>query len=310
MILRPIIFAVRCKYGFKISGLLILLTIIFLQSLFFLSPRVIHADTMLYIQGGFGDFEIKTKDALVQSDSKNSRRHFGLGMDLEKEGYPLRVSFKWGFFETGEETEKWTVGPIHENRLEINGGTFDVQAFVTPYTYSSGKERIRVKPFFGGGLGYKRFKFERKGLNENIVTDPNIIQYISGNQAVTTIGITPHMGFFIELPKLETECSLVVGWSFLAVKANADYHDFSGGGDEIYPVNGHTSGSAIVTGIQIVKNWDSFSVALGYIWEKTRIADKPFLYDPDKDGKAEKDFPFHELEIVETFGQLSLSYLF
>lgn len=305
--LQFIIFAIRWVYCLKILGLLILLAALTLS--IFLYPRTVHAEAMLYINGGWGDFEIKTKDDQIQSVSENTRRHTGFGMDLNKEGYPLRVSFQWSFFETEEETEKWTTGALHENGLDINGGTFDVQAFVTLYTYSAVKDRIRVKPFIGGGLGYKRFKFERKGLNENMLSDPNAIEYFLGNQAITTIGATPHIGFFLEIPKLELECTVNLGWTFHAAKSNVDYHVFSKSGEVIHPVTIYTSGSSLVTGIQLIKSWESFSLALGYIWEKTQINDKSGYFNSNVDGASE-DYPFPEFEIVQTFGQISLKYLF
>jgi hypothetical protein len=309
---QSIIFAILQINGFKTLGLLVLLTIPFVQLISPLSPRDVYADTMLNVHGGFGDFEIKTTDDMIQSISKNNRRHLGIGMNLEKEGYPLKVSFKLGFFETEEETEKWTIGPLHENRLDINGGTFDVEAFVTPYTYSSSKDGIRIKPFLGGGLGYKRYKFERKGLKENMLTDPNAFQYFLGNQAVTTIGVTPHIGFSLELPRLGMECSLRLGWSFHAAKSNIDYHVFPEGNEPIHSYTIHTSGSSLVTGMQVFKRWESFSVALGFVWEKIRIYDKQIPYDVDGDGeiKEGEGFLFPEFEITQTFGQISINYLF
>lgn len=304
--LKLIIFAIQWVYWLKILGLLILFATPSL--LIFLSPRAVYADAMLSIHGGLGDCEIKTKDNQYQSDSKNSRRHIGLGMDLEKEGYPLRVSFQWALFTTEEESEKWTIGPLHENRLDINGETFDVLGFVTLYNFSSGEDTIRLKPFIGGGLGYERFKFGRKGLNENILISPSENEFYIGNQAITTIGATPHVGFYMEIPKFELECSLSLGWRFLAVKSNIDYHDFSGN-EEVIPVNVHTSGSAFISGMKVVKSWESFSLSLGYIWEKTQIDDKYALFDSDGDGASEV-FPFPEFEIIQTFGQISLKYLF
>lgn len=310
--LQSTICAFKWVYWLKILGLFILFTTPFL--LIFLSPRAVHSEAIFSVDGGLGDFQIKTKetkDAQFQSDSKNSRRHVSLGLDLEKEGYPLRVSLQWNLFTTEEEPEKWTIGPMHENRLNIQGETYGVQAFVTPYTYSSGKNRIRVKPFFGGGLGYKRFKFERKGLNEKIFIPPINGQYFLGNQAITAIGVTPYIGFFLDLPKFEVEFSLSLGWSFLAAESNLDYHDFSGDG-EVYPRNIHTSGSAFVTGIEIVKSWESFSIALAYIWEKTQIDDKLLVEVTEFEGEPDtyKYFYFPEFQIAQTFAQMSLNYLF
>jgi hypothetical protein len=306
--LQSIIFTFQWVYWLQILGLLILLIAPFL--ILFLFPRAVHAEAMFSIHGGLGDFQIKTKktkDDQFQSVSKNSRRHVGLGLDLEKEGYPLRVSLQWTLFTTEEESEKWTIGPLHVNRLDIQGGTFDVHAFVTPYTYSSGKDTIRLKPFIGGGLGYKHFKLERKGLNEIMLTDPNAVQYFLGNQAIMAIGATPHIGFFLEIPKLEVECSLSLGWTFHAAKSNIDYHVFSKSDEVIHPVTIHTSGSSLIIGTQVVKSWESFSLALGYIWEKTQINDKPTPFDFDGDGMTD---PFPEFEIIQTFGQISLKYLF
>ena len=114
--LQSIIFSIRRVYYLNILNLLILLAASSL--LIFLSPRAVRAEAMLYIHGGLGDFEIKTNNHQDQSISKNDRKHIGLGMDLEREGYPLRVSFQWSFFETEEESEE---GPEAEEEGEEEG---------------------------------------------------------------------------------------------------------------------------------------------------------------------------------------------
>lgn len=306
--LLSFIFSIQWRYWLQIEALLILLALPFF--FLFLSPRAIHADERLSIDGGLGNFQIKAKHDQFQSDSKNTRRHISLGMDLEKDEYPLRISFQGTFFVTDEESEKWTSNTPHENRLNIHGVTMDVLAYVTPYTFSPSEVAFRIKPFIGGGLVYRRFKLERKGLKGSMIPLTTNVQYYLGNQSIIAIGAMPHIGFFLEIPKFEVECRLSLGWSFLAVKSNINYQAVFSGNDEIrYPFHIHSSGSSIVTGMQIVKRWESFSVALGFLWEKTQIDDKSsFFYTSS--GTTDVYLPFPEFEIIQTIGQISLKYLF
>ena len=83
---------------------------------------------------------------------------------------------------------------------------------------------------------------------------------------------------------------------------------FSGGDAIRYPICIHTSGSSVLTGVQIVKSWESFSVSLGFMWEKMKIDDKaPYFYT---DVSGDVHIPFPEFEIVQTVGQIGLTYLF
>ena len=315
--MQAIIFTIRWAHWPRIWGLLLLLTAMSILILLF--PRSVYSYTKLSIDGGLGNFEIKTKDDKFISDSKNSRRNISLRIDFEKDEHPLRFSFRLGFFNTGEDSEKWTKALPHENRLQIHGENFDVLGFFTIYNFASSKGAIRLKPFIGGGLGYKRFKFERNGLDENIITPPAAGQYFLGNQDVTAIGATPHIGFLVEIPKFKLECNVIVGWSLLAVRSNVNYHYFSGSDEVMHSVIINTSGSSLVTGIQVVRSWESFSIVLGYIWEKTWIDDKLLVKVkkiklPDESPYDTYNryfyFPFPEFEMIQTIGQISLTYLF
>lgn len=280
--------------------------------LFCLFPKVVHAEATFSIDGGLGNFQIKAKNDQFRSESKNSRRHVSLGIDTEKDRYPMRFTFQGIFFSTDEKSENWishTTGSLHNIRLDAHGVTLDALAYYTPYTYSPDKDTFRLKPFIGGGLVYKRFKLDRKGLNGSKIPLTINDQYYFGNQSILAIGAMPHMGFFLEIPKFDVECSLSLGWTFLAVKSNIDYYVVFSGSNEIrYPFHIYTSGSSIVTGIQIMKNWESFTVGLGFLWEKTQIDDKNTFFYTDVSGDVY--LPLPELEITETTGLIIFKYLF
>jgi len=277
-----------------------------------LYPKVVQSEALFYIDGGLGNFQIKAKNDQFRSESENSRRHVSLGIDLEKDRYPMRFKFQGTFFSTDEKSEEWishTTGSLHNIRLDAHGVTLDALAYYTPYTYSPAEDMFHLKPFIGGGLVYKRFKLDRKGLNGSMIPLTSNDQYYFGNQSILAIGAMPHMGLFLEIPKFDVECSLSLGWQFLAVKSNSNYYvSFSGGNEIRYPFHIYTSGSSIVTDIQIMKNWESFTVGLGFLWEKTQIDDKNTYFYTDVSGDVY--LPLPELEITETFGFISFKYLF
>lgn len=267
------------------------------------------------IKGGGGIVQINVNADQLSNCSKITRRHVGLGLDLKKEGHPLRLSFQGLFFTSNETSERWCQetlsNPSQENILDYQGLALDALAYYTFYKYAPQGSPVSLKPFIGGGLLYRRFILDRKQITGDMIlldTDGDIMYYL-GKQSIFAIGAMPHIGVFIDIPKWGIDITLNLGWAFYALNSDTDYWiSYSGQEETIYPMRIHSSSHSILGRLQIIKRWDFFSVALGYEWEKTLIDDKSIPYYTTDTSQAYMPFP--EFEIKQDIGQITFSYLF
>jgi len=281
-------------------------------SLILLSPLYLHAEELLSIHAGLGSLQVRAKNDHFDSESKNTQRHVGLGLGFEKDRYPLRISIQGRYFSSDEESEDWasdTAGLMSHNQLDMHGATLDALACYMPYQFSLGGNKASLKPYIGGGLIYRRFKFQRQGFSGSMIPLTGSTQYYLGDQSIIAIGVMPHMGLFLEVPKSDWEVCFSIGWAFLAANSNINYQvSFSGSEAIRYPFQLDTSGSAIMGSITLKKGWESFFLSFGLKWERTEIDDKSIFFYSD--GVGNVFLPFPEMEITQMIGDISISYLF
>ncbi|MBN2373379.1 hypothetical protein JXL19_06315 [bacterium] len=248
------------------------------------------------------------------SCSKLTRRHIGLGLELEKEGYPLRVLFQGIFFKTGDKTERWQCwrdpDPLQENLLDMHGSRLDVLAYYEPYSYAPKDSFYSIRPFVGGGLIYRRYKFDRRYVKgEMIGFNNNDDGFYFGNQDILAIGAMPHIGFIFDMPKRTMDIRMNFGWAFFASNSNIDYIvSFIKNETIVYPMEIYNSGYSILCGMNILKKWETFSVSLGYEWEKTVIDDKNIFFYSTKTTPIY--LPFPKFDIRQSIGKISINYPF
>ena len=280
-----------------------------------ISIGLIHAEEYVSIEGGAGNIQIKTQNEQFYSDSKINVWHAGLGLDLEQEDYPLRIAFRGSYFSTDNETEKWisrSSGPLNENHLDVHGLILEAHGYYMPYSPSFLNGGLIFKPYLGGGLVCRRIKLDRGGFNGSmfpLYPLTSNMAYYMGDQSIVEVGAMPSFGARLELPKSDLEFNLNLGWAFLGINSNVNYHLSCVGSEEyIYPYLVHTSGSRSMGKMELIKTWDSLSVEIGWQWEKTQINDKSILFFSD--GPTDYYLPFPEYEITRTLGRITLKYLF
>jgi len=280
-------------------------------SLILLLPFHIYAEELVSVHAGLGNLKTRASNEHFDSESKSTQRHVGLGLEFEKDRYPLRISLQGLYFTTDEESEEWasdTSGSMPQDQLDIHGVTLDALAYYMPYQFSLGGNRISLKPFLGGGLVYRRFKLQRQGFSGNMITLTGTTRYYLGDQSILAIGAMPHIGLFLKVPKSDWEACFSVGWAFLAANSNINYQiSFSGSEKIRYPFQVDTSGNAMMSSITLKKGWESYFLSLRLIWEKTEIDDKSIFFYSDG---TDVFLPFPEMEFTQMIGDISLSYLF
>ena len=284
-----------------------------------ISNGVIHAQELVSVKVGAGNIQIKTKNDQFHSDSKLDAWHAGLGLDLEKEEYPLRIVFRGSYFSTGDEVENWISpgsSPMNQSRLEAHGVALEAHGYFTGYSRSFRNGGLIFSPYLGGGLVARRLKLEREGFHGSMFPLYPLIsntQYYLGNQSIVEVGFLPSIGSKIEFPGWDLSVNLNLGWAFLGINSGINYHvSFAGSDAVIYPYLVHTSGSSFEGKIDVKKDWESFSVEIGWQWEKTEINDKSVFFFTSGTGPDRVDFylPFPEYEITQTLGKITLIYLF
>lgn len=290
---------IRCDIFFLCLGLILL------------SPLHIHAEELLSVHAGLGSLQFRAKNEHFDSDSENTQRFVGLGLEFEKDRYPLRISLQGRYFITDGESEDWasdTVGLMSHNQLDLHGVTLDALACYMPYQFSLCGNRVSLKPYIGGGLVYRRFKLQRQGFSGSMIPLTGSTQYYLGDQSILAIGVMPHVGLFCEVPKSDWEVCFSIGWAFLAANSNINYQVSFSGSEEIrYPFQVDTSGSSMMSSITLKKGWESLFLSLGLTWERTEIDDKSIYFYSDGEDVF---LSFPEMELTQIIGDIGLSYLF
>lgn len=293
------------------AALLIILT--FIAILFLSFPKNVPALT-LFLDSGIGSVQIEAKNDQFMSCSKLTRRHIGLGLELEKEGYPLRVLFQGIFFKIGDKTERWRcrgeANTSQENLLDAHGSRLDVLAYYTPYIYAPKDSFYSIKPFVGGGLIYRRYKFDREYIKGEMINFNNDDDgFYFGNQGILAIGAMPHIGFIFSMPKRSMDIRMNFGYACFASNSNIDYIiSFIKNEKIVYPMEIYNSGYSILCGLSIIQKWETFSVSLGYEWEKTLINDKDIFFYSTKTTSVY--LPFPKFNIRQSIGKISIYYPF
>ena len=189
----------------------------------------------------------------------------------------------------GRKTERWTsgdLGLLQQNQMDSHGITMNALAYLTPYIYTIKTGSFSIKPYIGGGFVYRRFKIDRQGITGGKILLPGgDCKYYFSNQSILAIGAMPHIGFYIMDPKDEIEFRLGFGCAFLSANSNFDIIRFPFSSLEegnLYPLKTDTSGHSYLVNLDFIKKWNSFSIGLGYEWEKIYIDDKSILYNKGK----------------------------
>lgn len=283
---------------------------------FFGTPlRKICAEEVFFLGAGFGDVGIRNRNEGFQSDSHNTAYSTGIGLDLDKEGSPLRLSFRFTYLIRDKDDESWDAasgGIHHENQLDIHGHTLEVHGYRMSRTCSLGEENaVNITPYLGGGLVYRRLKLEREsfrgtGFPLSFLVDT---AYSLDDQCIIAVGGMPEAGISVEFPRHGIECVVHLGWAFLAAKSDVNYRvSIAGTEDRRYTFRSDTSGSWYTANVRIIKSVDSLSLMLGIAWERMTIDDETILlFDTSSDDVY---LPLPELEVTQTTAWIGLNYPF
>ncbi|MGA1794725.1 MAG: hypothetical protein ACMUIL_02600 [bacterium] len=283
---------------------------------FFGTPlRNICAEEMFFLGAGFGDVGVRNRNEGFMSDSHNTAYSVGLGIDLDKEGSPFRLSFRITYLITDKDDESWdsASGGIHqENQSEVHGHTMEVHGYRMSRTCSLGEENaVNITPYLGGGLVYRRLKLERESFRGTKFPIPFLVDtaYSLDDQCIIAVGGMPEAGVSVEFPRYGVECEVHLGWAFLAAKSDINYQVAVGGTEEHrYTFRTDTSGSWYMANVRITKNVDSLSLMLGIDWERMTIDDESILLFDTSSGDAYVPLP--ELEVTQTTAWIGVNYPF
>jgi len=282
---------------------------------FFNTPlRNICAEDVFSVRAGFGDVGVRMQDKQFHSDSHNTAYSMGLGVDLEKEGSPLRLSLRTNSLFTDKDVESWDSGSggiHHENQLDIHDVTLEVHGYRSVRTCSIRDNTINITPYMGGGLVYRRLKLEREWFRGTMFPLSFLVDtaYSLSDQCIVAIGGMPEAGVSVEFPQSGVECIVHIGWAFLAAKSDINYQvSIAGSGDARYSFRADTSGSWCMADMRIIKNVDSFSLMFGLAWERMTIDDESILLFDTSIGDA--FLPFPKIEVTHAMVWIGLTYPF
>ncbi len=269
------------------------------------------------INCGLGTVQIKSNTDQLLSSSKSTIQQLGLNLDFEKKDFPILIYFNGVFFNTNESSEKWhkksSSSLLQENSLNTQGITLDALGYYLLYDFRYYNNSLSIRPFLGGGLVYRRYNLKRKNFIGDMIkldiSNNNNLFYLGGED-ILSIGGMPYIGAFLSFPKKGMDIKMDFGYGFLSSRSNIDFQITSYFVKEktIYPIETKTSSSYMLGRLQLLKNWESYSISIGYKWEKTIINNKNILlYDT---GINKFYLPFPELETEQNISFLIFSYIF